>query len=381
METAQATIERDIRRLQQDAAHGKVPVSALLRRALVLARAKADTEFESWLRKEIDGYDPKDRSLPDYREVPCVLNCWNPHRGWMPVQFVEPKDAKRWSARGNVQGVEVLEGLVGDPRKAKTPLVMELPPEASAALAKGSNYPNPRYVQFVSSTSIDSILASVRNRVLDWTLTTSIHGEDVSFKSMMTDALSVTRGGKVLCKIKGRVDPVNSRVITFETSTPIQEGDIIVQHLPNGAEEKFDVLAPGFQSGHGGIPDSYQASVQRVASRPRPGPAPTPGSTVINIHGDHGRAYLGSTDNSTNTISTHTQVWAEVESVIEKAPEAVRAELAAKAKAAKDAQGTPSYGDRWNDFMAKAANYCTVLGTLFPTIAALLQRVAPGLLP
>lgn len=170
METAQPSIDRDIRKLQQDITHGHAPVSTLLRRALVLAQAKGDTEFVAWIRKELDGYPGPAEEIPPYRVVPCELHCWNHFRGWLPVQFVRPNDGKRWSKRPSNQGVPVLETLLDDPRKGSTQLQMPLWPEAEEFLAKGSNYPNARHTQFVSTTSIESIIAAVRHRLLEWTL-------------------------------------------------------------------------------------------------------------------------------------------------------------------------------------------------------------------
>jgi hypothetical protein len=183
-----ANVDRAIYQLQKDITHGEVAVSVLLRRALVLAHAKGDAQFEAWIRRELDGYDQFDADVPDYRRVHCTLHALNPYRGWLPVQFEEPRDAVRWSSRHDVQSIEALERVVAAAaRGGSGNLRMNLPPEAESELAKSSSLPYSGYAQFVPSTGLDHILCAVRNRLLDWTMQFDVHCEEAKNKE---DAVS-----------------------------------------------------------------------------------------------------------------------------------------------------------------------------------------------
>jgi len=55
-----------LRQIQDEAVDHNVPVSTLLRRALVLARRLGYAPLAEWAQRELDGY-PDDADLPDYR--------------------------------------------------------------------------------------------------------------------------------------------------------------------------------------------------------------------------------------------------------------------------------------------------------------------------
>jgi hypothetical protein len=54
-----------LQQLQEDAVNPQVDITTLLRRARILAARLKNTEFEKWIKDELDGY--KDGGLPDYR--------------------------------------------------------------------------------------------------------------------------------------------------------------------------------------------------------------------------------------------------------------------------------------------------------------------------
>lgn len=246
--------EQDLYQLQQDAAHGAVPVSALLRRALVLAQAKGDADFVAWVRKELDGYTGSAEEIPPYRVVPCELYCWNHLRGWLPVQFVRPLDGKRWSKRPSNQGVPVLETLIDDPRKRSTQLQMPLWPEAEEFLAKGSNYPNPRHTQFVSTTSIESIIAAVRHRLLEWTLQF-----DLREHSSETDSMDIrVQRFQFLAALHDAVKGDRRKIVNmFEVGKTLEfdrkTTDLVVQFLTGESLVEHRTIGGGIGITHHGV--------------------------------------------------------------------------------------------------------------------------------
>lgn len=99
-----------ILQLQQDALDRDVPVSDLLRKALVIARKLALQEFQIWIENELKGYR-NDQEAPDYRQVSGDVRGWNPYRGWMPLIFENPKAGESISRRKSTQSIAELEHL------------------------------------------------------------------------------------------------------------------------------------------------------------------------------------------------------------------------------------------------------------------------------
>lgn len=57
-----------VRELQREALDSNVPVTDLLRKALVVARKLGIKEFQEWIELELDGYK-KGGGIPDYPVV------------------------------------------------------------------------------------------------------------------------------------------------------------------------------------------------------------------------------------------------------------------------------------------------------------------------
>lgn len=372
---AQATINRDIYQLQQDAVHGVVAVSALLRRALLLTRAKNDATSETWIRQELEG-EGWAKAIPPYRVVHGHIQAQASNRAWIRVACDDPRFADVLEKRELETSVPEIEELLarGD---AGTGFHLPLPAGAEVALGQLCNVRGPTPFRFsFGRSALDRILSAVRNRLLDWTMrfvtaaNTNTQEQPMTFQSMMTDTLSLTRDGKAIsARFKGSVSPQKGIITTFEAGLRIQEGDIYVRHLSNGDTEQWEVLEPGFHEKFHSIPAGYDSKVQKVTNRPRPPAIPS----SINIHGDNARVNLHSVDHSTNTVSTTVAVefWGDLNAAIQQIPEPARTQLATGAAALKDAQGKPGFGAAWASFMANAANHVTALGPLFPKLAAM----------
>lgn len=370
---ASSNVDREIRQLQHDLVQEHGSVSPLLRRALLLARAKGDSAFEAWARCELEGEGWA--ALPDYRTIHGRTQAWNPFRGWIPVQTNDRGLAESLARRKVESSVPEIESLL-DSDKADDGFHVPVPPECEIALNGMCDLGAPTRFRFVFGRgAFDRILVAAKNRLLDWTMQFAVDAgrttEDaMPFREMMTDTLSLVRNGQVIkAKFRGHVAPTKGTATTFDVDVPIREGDIYVRHLSNGDNEQYEILEPGFHEAFHGIPASYQSRVQKVTNRPKPVEPPS----SITIHGDNARVNFGSVDNSTNTVSkTTVEVWAALDAAIQRVQDPARGHLTKAASEMKAAHGKPTFLQRYKDFMALTADHLGVLGPILPMLSTLL---------
>jgi hypothetical protein len=99
--------------------------------------------------------------------------------------------------------------------------------------------------------------------------------------------------------------------------------------------------------------------------------------TVFNLSGSNSRVNIGSDDSSSNVVNiTPAELFRELrtafETQVEDAEE--RGRVLARLEVLEQAQQTPSFGQRYVEFMAAAASHATVIGPYLPALAQLLQR-------
>lgn len=169
--------------LQSEALNGKVPVSDLLRKALVVARKLGQKDFQSWIENEIGGYK-KGVEIPYYRIIKGQLKGHNPMRGWMPVIFEHPEMAEMASTTGNVQGISSLETLM-EQRTPKSFISSPVSEEVQGHLNRmiESGFPT-TYQVFIQYSQVKEIIENVRAIILNWTLKLEeekIFGEGMTF--------------------------------------------------------------------------------------------------------------------------------------------------------------------------------------------------------
>ena len=82
------------------------------------------------------------------------------------------------------------------------------------------------------------------------------------FDDLMTDRITVrTSEGKIFMDVAASVQ--GNKVFTERTEIPLRPGDQISRITPAGVEETFIIEDPGFHSGGGDLPDTYQMRVRR----------------------------------------------------------------------------------------------------------------------
>lgn len=188
--------------LQRDAIDTKVPVSDLLRKALVVARKLHVTDIEKWTRHELDGYPPKE-DVPSYRELHGRIECFNPYRGWIPIVVENSDESEILSRRHCAQSVSEIEHLV----EGDGALRMHFAPEVEQAFMRQMRVSLQPVLQ-ISKASLVGILNHVRNALLNWALQLEeqgILGEGLSFT-----AGEVTAAAETAFKITNFYGPVGS---------------------------------------------------------------------------------------------------------------------------------------------------------------------------
>lgn len=149
-----------------------------------------------------------------------------------------------------------------------------------------------------------------------------------------------------------------------EKEYSIEVGDIISRDLPNGTIERYEVEDPGFYSSIGGIPSHYQITVRRCDAK----------RSVSNVHisaGDNSKIMVHSTDNSINVQITKDNMWEQLSEVI-KLQCNNQSDLLELVAEMKGTQGTPKFKEKYQAFMALAANHMAVLGPFIPMLSSLL---------
>ncbi|MGZ3805943.1 MAG: AbiTii domain-containing protein [Pseudobdellovibrionaceae bacterium] len=174
-----------VQELQREPLSKQVPITDLLRKALVVARKLKVREFESWIQQELDGYaGATSDEIPKYRELKGTPQVWNPYHGWQPIMFQSSKEADALSIRTCGQPISEIEHMI-DEHKPGGHFEMPFPGEVAHKLMKAIGM-NLQPSLHISAATISRIRDSVRNIVLNWALKLEedgILGSEISFSA------------------------------------------------------------------------------------------------------------------------------------------------------------------------------------------------------
>jgi hypothetical protein len=82
------------------------------------------------------------------------------------------------------------------------------------------------------------------------------------FDDLMTDKINIkTSDGRIFTDVAATVH--GNKIITLRTDIPLRPSDQISRVTPSGVEENFIIEDPGFRSGGGDLPDTYEMRVIR----------------------------------------------------------------------------------------------------------------------
>ena len=170
-----------IQELQAEIINPDADINNVLRKALLVSHKLQLTEFEKWIKNELNGYTNTD-DLPVFRKnIKGKLKFFNPFRGWCPIQFETGKEEDSLTTTDIVQSVPQLLALTKD---SKGNLSMKLPPEIVRCLWKDSFTAEMETSLVFDKSIFVNIIEQVKTNLLNWVLLLEdqgISGDSVSF--------------------------------------------------------------------------------------------------------------------------------------------------------------------------------------------------------
>ena len=210
-----------IEEIQREALDTKVSVTSLLRKVKLTAVKLGLDSLESWIEQELNGFS---NEVPDYRIVIGNLVAWNPVNGWIHVQSNSHEFMETVSQAQIRQSIASLEDLLA----AGSGGHMNLPLAAEGVnfINNMSNYKAARMAHQISRGDLVSIVSTVRNMVLDWTIEMEKKGVLGAGMSFAPEERALAQQVMTTINI-GSVEQIVGNVGSHNTS-----GDISVNKIP-----------------------------------------------------------------------------------------------------------------------------------------------------
>ena len=170
--------------------------------------------------------------------------------------------------------------------------------------------------------------------------------------------------GQIIENIEAIAQP--DMVFIKDEKIPVEENDIIERTLPSGVIERKMVVDPGYHGKHAGF-SAYQCKVKSINQINK-----KTQNIVYNINGTNSKVNINSVDNSTNNITvTPQEIFLQLEKVISEQIENNQ-ELIKRLTEMKENQGKPMFKDKYQGFIASAANYMTIIAPFIPALTQML---------
>lgn len=255
--------------LQREALDNGIPISALLRKALVVAKKLRISEFEKWILLELNGYSSKDK-IPKYRSMVGSLKGRHPSRGWIPVALPDLAMEAMITRRECNQSIAEIESLL-EKKDDSSDIVMAFPGEIQSQLSKATGWTMEYYLVGQQSDLV-RIIDAVRTIILSWSLKLEEDG-------ILGDGLAFTRQEKEKAErasynITNFYAPVQGSQIQQQTSNSsqvmtVQELDLFaIQAFLTSLESQKEELRLSRESQQ--ELDSEIATIQAQVKSPKP---------------------------------------------------------------------------------------------------------------
>ena len=190
---------------------------------------------------------------------------------------------------------------------------------------------------------------------------------------LTNDPLILRKADGTVRKFQGRI--TSGKLMTFDSTLPCVEGDTVERELPNGQLDRFEILDTGF---HQGLPPDigphYQMKIRKITQLAQSGPPAGSVTNIYNVHGPNARFNNQSVDQSHNVVRIGE------DGLFQKLKEAIQAastdatqreQLLVAVDEMSAHAGKPSFGDRFQSFMALASNCMAVVTPFLPALANL----------
>ncbi len=217
--------------LQRMASDDTIEITTLLRKALIVSSKLNLSDFEDWIKSELNGYR-NDSSLPEYRKARAEIRAAHPVQGFIPFVIDLPQiedELRDFYIQDSVRSIiDVLEktrtsgGAIHQPLSgAMQRLFIELQQHA------GSFNPLPVYL-IIGRNQMAAVIDSVKTAVLEWALKlerNGILGENMTFseeeKSRASAGMNI-----YIENFNGAIGEVRDSIIKQNMKTSIYQGDV-----------------------------------------------------------------------------------------------------------------------------------------------------------
>ncbi len=164
--------------LQEMSSDENIPITKLIRKALIVASKLNLSDFMEWIEKEINGYDEVSE-IPEYRNVTGEVKAINPNNGiWIPLLWPNaPEGVYNRKIKQKISEIEY------NYKSADGILVVPFPQEQIQFFIKNFKVPSPPYL-IINKATLAGILESVKDIILKWSLKLEkegIFGKDMVF--------------------------------------------------------------------------------------------------------------------------------------------------------------------------------------------------------
>ena len=194
----------------------------------------------------------------------------------------------------------------------------------------------------------------------------------MSISHLMKDTVSlIKKDGRRFDEIKALVQ--RNKISIDDASIPVEEGDTYERRLPNGVLERYTVLDAGYYQKVGGINAHYQSEVRKETKIDR---TPPQSHVIYNLIGPNARVNIHSVDNSANLVGVEPdELFDRLHEVIKQSIEDddLSTQLSSKVDELQQAQGKSDFTEKYQEFMALAANHITILAPFMPALSQLLS--------
>ena len=195
------------------------------------------------------------------------------------------------------------------------------------------------------------------------------------FRSFKNDRVTlVKKDGKRFEDLPASVQ--SGLILTDNPEIPIEDGDQFERQLPSGIVDVFTVVDSGFHQRFKSIPAHYQSKVRKNTAAPPPSPRPAAEPQVVyNLIGPNARVNIQSSD------SVHKcgqcRICRSVRQLARSDPKILtgfhhRAAAHPNVSAMQSAVGTKTFGERYKEFIAVAADHMTLVAPFLPALTQLL---------
>lgn len=226
--------------LQKEALDEKVDIATLLRKVFLVSTKLGLKDLKAWANNELNAYKDDD-TVPEYRKTKGELKSFNRFHGWIKVDFAESDWEDKITVTNISQSIAEIQRLKSSKNAT---LVQNFNGDRLRILREMIGTDNELSL-FIPVTSMDHILSSVRNTVLDWSLKLEqegILGQDLEFTGIEKERASMTTTIKIE-NFQGVLGDVSNSEITQNLDMNIEKNNFeqLAEFLRKNDVEESDI--------------------------------------------------------------------------------------------------------------------------------------------